>query len=141
MKPRKSTHAATVAAILALNRPGLCLFRNNTGAAFPTGADGKTRCVRYGLAKGSSDIVGWKRVWVWDNLGNQRIIAQFVAIEVKDVKDHIPLKPKSASGLKKLVHWQEQERFLQAVRGDGGIGHFAWSFEEALAILGLEAAR
>ncbi len=142
MKPRKSTHAATLSSILALcNRPGICLFRNNTGAVFPTGKDGKTRCVRYGLAKGSADIIGWKRVWVWDNLGNQSMTAQFAAIEVKDEKDRIPMNPRSASGLKKLAHWQEQQRFLDKVTTDGGLAGRAWTVEDAFRILGLEVLK
>ncbi len=139
---KRSTHAATLAAILQLcNRPGIHLFRNNTGAVFPMGKDGKTRCVRYGLAKGSPDIVGWKRVFRWDNLGKQMMVAQFVAIEVKDAKDRMPVNPRSASGLKKLAHWDEQEAFLNSVRNDGGLADFAWSVEDAFRILGLEVPK
>jgi hypothetical protein len=128
-----------VKAILSTcQRPHIRLFRNNTGAVFPVGVGGKTRCVRYGLAPGSADIIGWKSVeiriagavWAYCQ-------AVFVAIECKSQTALKPRNPKSKSGKKALAHWIAQEKFLQDVRDAGGIAGIVRTAEEAMQLLGI----
>lgn len=89
----------------ALSVAGCLVWRNNTGA-LPDGRTG--RLVKYGLCKGSSDIIG---------------IApggRFLAVEVKTPTGRAT---------------KEQELFLAAVRRRGGIGFVARSADEAVALL------
>jgi len=129
-----------VKAILSTcQRPHIRLFRNNTGAVFPVGVGGKTRCVRYGLAPGSSDIIGWKQYSarrVFDDymVSNYAI---FVAIECKSPTARKPRKPKSKSGKKTLAHWIAQEKFLKDVAEAGGISGIVRTVEEAKRLLGI----
>ena len=122
-----------VKAILSTcQRPHIRLFRNNTGAVFPVGVGGKTRCVRYGLAPGSSDIIGWMSEQVeGDDL------AVFVAIECKSPTARKPRNPKSKSGKKTLAHWIAQEKFLKDVAEAGGISGIVRTVEEAKKLLGI----
>lgn len=55
------------------------LFRNNVGAL----RDAITgRLVRFGLAPGSADLIGWRTITIGpEHLGQQ--LAQFVSVEVK----------------------------------------------------------
>ena len=81
--------------------PGARVFRNNGGIAEFKGG----QKVRYGLCKGSSDLIGWRpRVVDVSMLG--ATLAQFVAIECK-----APGKDATAS----------QARFLVAVERAGGL--------------------
>lgn len=57
---------------LRASQLGCVLFRNNSGMLY--NKDGTP--VRYGLAKGSSDLIGWRAI------GNPPI-AQFLAFEIK----------------------------------------------------------
>lgn len=75
--------------------PSTRVFRNNTG---------KRGGVRYGLAVGSSDIIGW----AW---------GRFFAIEVK--------KPGERPT-------EKQQEFLNSVRFDGGYSCCVTSVQEAL---------
>lgn len=101
---------------LALSRGPVRLWRNNTGAL----KDASGRLVRYGLAKGSSDLVGFRTVTITpDMVGSQ--IAVFAAIEVKDRGRATP----------------EQLRFLEQVRQAGGLAGLARSVDDATEILGL----
>lgn len=63
---------------IALSEKGILNFRNNTGAL----KDKNGRLVRYGLCKGSSDIIAIKPVLITPEMVGQTI-GQFVAIEVK----------------------------------------------------------
>lgn len=73
------------------------VFRNNVGFD-------KNRKVKYGLKKGSADLIGWRRYTVRpEDVG--RTLALFVAIEVKR-GDNTPT--------------DEQEQFLAAVAAAGG---------------------
>jgi len=120
-----------VKAILSTcQRPHIRLFRNNTGAVFPVGVGGKTRCVRYGLAPGSSDIIGWMSEQVEGN-----DLAVFVAIECKSPTARKPRNPKSKSGKKTLAHWIAQEKFLKDVAEAGGISGIVRTVEEAKRLL------
>lgn len=99
---------------VALGRGPVRLFRNNTGAL----KDEAGRLVRFGLAPGSSDLIGWRSVEVTPEMVGM-VLAVFVAIEVKDRG-----KPTS-----------QQLSFLEAVSDAGGIGGVARSTEDARRIL------
>ena len=73
---------------------GCTMFRNNSGMLY----NKEGTPVRYGLARGSSDLVGWRTV---------NGVAQFIAIEVK-----VPGKKPTA----------EQANFIDQVNKAGGIG-------------------
>lgn len=96
---------------LALGRvPGVTLFRNNVGAL--KSEDG--RLVKYGLVKGSSDLIGWV---TRPECG----CARFLALEVK-----------SPTG----QPTPEQLAFLAAVRNAGGIAGIVRSADDAIRIVG-----
>ena len=81
--------------------------------------DQNGRLVKFGLAPGSSDLIGWKTIKISSqDVGKE--IAQFVAIEVKD----------------KGNATDQQTKFINAVRGAGGIAGIAKSISDALALLG-----
>lgn len=90
------------------------LWRNNTGAL----EDKTGRIVRYGLCKGSSDLIGYRTVEVTPDMIGQRI-AVFVALEVKD-KGRLTA---------------EQAQFLRVVAEAGGIAAEVRSPEDAEAVL------
>ena len=100
---------------LKLHKLGVLNFRNNTGAL----KDKNDRLVRYGLCKGSSDIIGIRPVRITPEMVNE-IIGQFVAVEVK-----VPGKRAT----------DDQQQFLQAVRGHGGLAGVAHSEEEVADLL------
>jgi hypothetical protein len=93
---------------------GCRLWRNNTGAI-----KGQTgRLVRFGLCKGSSDIIGITPITITaDMIG--KTIGVFTAIEVKTPKG----KPTD-----------EQINFIQRVKDLGGFAGVARSVDEALEI-------
>jgi hypothetical protein len=93
---------------------GARLWRNNTGAI----KDQTGRLVRFGLCKGSSDIIGITPVTITADMIGKRIGA-FTAIEVKTPKG----KPTD-----------EQINFIQRVKDLGGFAGVARSVEEALNI-------
>ena len=64
---------------LSCSRGRVRLFRNNVGAL----RDATTgRLVRFGLAPGSADLIGWRTVTIGpEHLGQQ--LAQFVSLEIK----------------------------------------------------------
>jgi len=64
---------------LNCSRGRVRLFRNNVGAL----RDATTgRLVRFGLAPGSADLIGWRTVTIGpEHLGQQ--LAQFVSLEIK----------------------------------------------------------
>ena len=92
------------------------LWRNNTGAL----VDQQGRLVRFGLCKGSSDLIGLRVLEITPELVGQRL-AQFVALEVK-----------TAQG----VLSQEQRAFLRLVKDLGGVAAVCRSVEEAEQLLG-----
>ena len=93
---------------------GCRLWRNNTGAI----KDSEGRLVRFGLCKGSSDIIGITPVTITpDMVGKQ--VGVFTAIEVKTPKGKAT---------------DEQINFIQRVRDLGGFAGVARSVEEALEI-------
>lgn len=96
--------------MLAATRRGWRLFRNNVGVAqYPNG-----QAVKYGLAPGSSDLVGWRSVTVTpDMIGEE--IAQFVAVEVKAPQGRLRAN---------------QRRWLNAVEAAGGVAIVARGAED-----------
>ena len=106
---------------LACGRGPVRLWRNNTGAL----VDQQGRFVRFGLCKGSSDLIGLRSVVVTPEMVGQRI-AQFVALEIKT--DSGAVSP-------------EQRAFLRLVQELGGVASVCRSIEQAQAVLDLEADR
>jgi hypothetical protein len=93
---------------------GCRLFRNNTGAI----KDAEGRLVRFGLCKGSSDLIGFRPTVITPDMVGQTV-AVFTAIEVKTPTG----KPTP-----------EQLHFINRVKQHGGIAGIARSVEDALAI-------
>ena len=117
----------------ALSDAGSRLFRNHVGMAYQGKAERvvvetevtlrpgdvlirKARTVTAGLARGSSDLVGWTPMMITEHdLG--RTIARFTACEVKS--EDGTLEP-------------EQRNFLEVVRDSGGVAILARSADEAV---------
>jgi hypothetical protein len=97
-------------------RSDLRLFRNSVGS-LPDPRTG--RLVTFGLARGSADLIGWRTVTITPEMVGQRI-AVFTSIEVKTPTGR--LRP-------------EQQAWLGAVRGAGGIAGVARSVADAVTIL------
>ena len=95
--------------------PGVRLWRNNVGAL----SDRNGHLVRYGLAPGSSDLIGLRQVTVSEEMVGRQM-AVFVAIEVKSARGRLTT---------------EQRRYLQVVERLGGITGVARSVGEAEALL------
>ena len=93
---------------------GCRLFRNNTGAI----KDAEGRLVRFGLCKGSSDLIGFRPTVITPEMVG-KTVAVFTAIEVKTPTG----KPTP-----------EQVHFIKRVKELGGIAGIARSVEDALAI-------
>lgn len=96
---------------VAVSRLGSRLFRNNVGVA--TTESGHT--IRFGLCKGSSDLIGWTPMTVTEDMVGEQI-AVFTAVEVKTTKGRVS---------------KEQKAFIDAVQNAGGIGVVCRSAEEA----------
>ena len=91
------------------------LFRNNVGAT----KDARGRLIRYGLAKGSADLIGWvARKITPADVGET--IAQFVSIEVKSSSG----KPRPDQ-----IAWQD------AVNKAGGRAGIARTVDDAEKII------
>ena len=101
---------------LACGRGAVRLWRNNTGAL----GDQQGRYVRFGLCKGSSDLIGLRALEITPELVGQRL-AQFVALEIK-----------TAQGVLSPV----QRAFLRLVQELGGVAAVCRSVEEAEQLLG-----
>ena len=102
---------------LALGRiPSLRLFRNQVGQ-LPDPRTG--RYVQFGLAKGSSDLVGFKTIKITPEMINQEV-AVFVSIEIKTERGKLT---------------EVQENWLQKVKSSGGIVGVARSIQDALKIV------
>lgn len=98
---------------LAAPSIGCRLFRNTTGRL----RDNRGKMISFGLAKGSSDLIGWVR---------HGAVAVFCAVEVKSAIGR--LRP-------------EQQHFLEVVNASGGIGIMARSVPDFLmAVKGWRAA-
>ena len=97
-------------------RPELRMFRNQVGS-LPDPRTG--RLVTFGLARGSADLIGWRTVVVTPEMVGQQL-AVFTSIEVKTPTGRI--RP-------------EQQYWLAAVHGAGGIAGVARSVGDALRIV------
>ena len=97
-------------------RSDLRLFRNETGK-LPDPRTG--RWVQFGLAKGSSDLIGFKTIKITPEMIGQDL-AVFTSIEVKT----------NTGQLSKYQH-----NWLQAVKKAGGITGVARNVGDALKIL------
>ena len=93
-------------------RPDLRLYRNNCGS-LPDPRTG--RLVTFGLARGSADLIGWRTITVTQAMVGTRL-AVFTSIEVKTPTGRV--KP-------------EQQAWLEAVQGAGGIAVIARSVPDA----------
>ena len=96
--------------------PSLRLFRNQVGQ-LPDPRTG--RYVQFGLAKGSSDLVGFKTIKITPEMIGQEV-AQFVSIEIKTERGKLT---------------EVQENWLQKVKSSGGIVGVARTVKDALQIL------
>ena len=97
-------------------RSDLRLFRNETGK-LPDPRTG--RWVQFGLAKGSSDLIGFKTVKITPEMIGQDI-AQFVSLEIKTERGKLT---------------DIQQNWLQKVKSSGGIVGVARTVKDALQIL------
>lgn len=95
--------------------PFSVLFRNNVGAL----RDRHGRLVRFGLAKGSSDYIGWTSVVVTAEMVG-KTVAIFTGIETKTL-------------IGKAT--KEQLYFIGRVNGDGGRAGIARCVEDAMDIV------
>lgn len=92
------------------------MFRNHTGAL----RDPRTgQMVRFGLAPGSPDLVGWKSVVVTEDMVGQRL-AVFCGLEVKIPGGRVR---------------EDQVNFLDRLRSAGGVAAVVRSEDEALQTL------
>ena len=96
--------------------PDAKLFRNQVGS-LPDPRTG--RLVTFGLARGSADLIGWRTVTITPDMIGQRL-AVFTSIEVKTPTGRI--RP-------------EQQAWLGAVHGAGGIAGIARSVTDAQLLL------
>lgn len=101
--------------ILAASRGPVRLWRNNVGAL----RDERGQLVRYGLGKGSADLIGYRQVLITPEMVGQPF-AQFVAVEVK--------RPGGRTT-------PEQANFLALVKRAGGCAGIARSVVDAAEIL------
>ena len=97
-------------------RSDLRLFRNETGK-LPDPRTGQW--VQFGLAKGSSDLIGFKTVKITPEMIGQEI-AQFVSLEIKTERGKLSTM---------------QQNWLQKVKSSGGIVGVARTVKDALNIL------
>ena len=102
---------------LALSRGPVRLWRNNTGTLL----DRQGRPVKFGLCKGSSDLIGLRSVTIGQEHVGQRL-AVFAAVEVKSAKGRTTA---------------EQGAFIEQVTAMGGLAGVARTVGEAAAILDL----
>ena len=99
---------------LAVGSRDVRLFRNNTGALL----DMQGRLVKFGLCKGSSDLIGFRSITITPDMVGQKI-AVFSAIEVKD-------KGKATV---------EQKNFINIINNAGGYAGVAKNVNDAKKIL------
>ena len=97
-------------------RSDLRLFRNETGK-LPDPRTGQW--VQFGLAKGSSDLIGFKTVKITPEMIGKEI-AQFVSLEIKTERGKLSTI---------------QQNWLQKVKSSGGIVGVARTVKDALNIL------
>ena len=99
---------------LAVGSGEVRLFRNNTGALL----DMQGRLVKFGLCKGSSDLIGFRSITITPDMVGQKI-AVFSAIEVKD-KGKVTV---------------DQKNFINIINNAGGYAGVAKNVNDAKKIL------
>ena len=99
---------------LAVGSGDVRLFRNNTGALL----DMQGRLIKFGLCKGSSDLIGFRSITITPDMVGQKI-AVFSAIEVKD-------KGKATV---------DQRNFINIINNAGGYAGVAKNVNDAKKIL------
>ena len=103
---------------LELGRGPVRLWRNNTGCL----KDQQGRPVRFGLCKGSSDLIGLRSITIGpEHLG--QTLAVFAAVEVKAQAGRTT---------------PDQRAFIDAVAAMGGLAGVARSVEDAAQILQID---
>ncbi len=112
--------------ILEATRLGHRLFRNNRGVGNYKRRDGSQGFVKFGLAEGASDLVGYTTA-IYDTTGEPETVAIFTAIEVKR---------HGARTDKELL--AKQQRFVEAVKAAGGIAGFVESVQDYRKLVGAE---
>ena len=117
MAPSMNEHEIQQRIRLACGHGPVRLWRNNSGAL----VDQQGRLVRFGLAKGSSDLIGLRTLEITPDLVGQRI-AQFVALEIKTARGVVS---------------PEQRAFLALVEQLGGLAAICRSVEAAEQVLKL----
>jgi hypothetical protein len=109
--------------------PDIRLFRNNVGQGFqgkPQWLESGNlllkypRRINFGLCKGSSDLIGFRRRTITQDMVGQSI-AQFVALEVKN---HSRAKRRD-----------DQQKFTKITQDLGALSGFCWSVENARRVL------
>lgn len=96
--------------------PDVRLFRNNCGALHDRGG----RLVHYGLAPGSSDLIGLRTVTVTPEMVGRQL-AVFIGVECKTNKGRAT---------------EEQESFLHMLEQRGALAGIARSVDDAKRIIG-----
>lgn len=89
--------------ILHASQCGSTMFKNNVGMY----TDQRGNVIRYGLCKGSSDLIGWTPVTITEDMVGKKL-AVFTAVEVKLNKNG------------KYKATDLQKAFISAVRNNGG---------------------
>ncbi len=102
--------------MLTCSKLGVRIFRNNVGQTIYKDKFGKKRIVRYGLAKGSGDLIGIKPITITPDMVGQTI-GQFVSIEVKQ-----PHKKNNTT--------TEQKAWRDMVNTQGGLAVIAWDIQQ-----------
>ena len=94
--------------MLRASELGSVLYKNNVGQM----RDARGNVIRFGLCKGSSDLIGWTPVTITEDMVGQTI-AVFTAVEVKRDK----FGPYGAT--------DEQIHFINVVNRSGGMAGVA----------------
>jgi len=97
-------------------RPDLRLFRNQVGQ-LPDPRTG--RPVKFGLARGSADLIGWRTVTVTPEMVGQRL-AVFTSLEIKTSTGRLT---------------PAQHAWMGAVRSAGGVAGVARNVSDAVHIV------
>jgi len=118
MAPSMNEHELQQRIRLACGQGPVRLWRNNSGAL----VDQQGRLVRFGLCKGSSDLIGLRTLEITPDLVGQRL-AQFVALEIKTPRGVVS---------------PQQRAFLALVEQLGGLAAICRSVEAAEQALKLD---
>ena len=104
------TNANTLEKLIKIaHTPRGRLLRNNVGAT-KIG----NRFIKYGLGKGSSDLIGWTTIEITEDMVGQKV-AVFTAVELKTKND---------------TSSPEQRNFVEQVHKAGGLAGIVYNEEE-----------